>query len=364
MEGIHTGWLDNAKKIQCQNAQEERYNKSLINARAAPFQPRVHEYIDLSDPAVTHEVPSVGQDPWRQLKRVQIPVFIGDKRTYQSWKAALLACIDSALATGEYKLLQLRRYLAGEALKTIKNLGYSATAYEAAKDRLERKFGGSRRQLASYLEDCENFNLIRPGNAKEFEQFADLLDIAIIYLQETELGSGSLYNKLQHNLPQSMLVSYHRWIYENNVLKPVTTLWKWVLQESEFHTVASETIHGVTGRSTDTQTSQMGYKHRSTRTFFGDKKDNRSLKKFLCQVCAAEHGIWKCQTFLEKSISDRWNIAKRLQLCFRCMAQGHSDKSCPRGCQCGQNGCRELYHRLLHRQPHDVKLKVNVTTPS
>ena len=84
IEGIHPGWLDNAKKIQCQAAQGERYNKTLMNERAAPFQPRTHEYRDLSDPAVTHEAPSVGQDLWRQLKRVQIPVFTGDKRTYQS----------------------------------------------------------------------------------------------------------------------------------------------------------------------------------------------------------------------------------------------------------------------------------------
>lgn len=73
-----------------------------MDARAAPFEPREYGYRDLS------EAPSFGQDLWRQLKRVQIPVFSGDKRTYQSWKAAFLACIDSAPATGEYKLLQLR----------------------------------------------------------------------------------------------------------------------------------------------------------------------------------------------------------------------------------------------------------------
>ena len=146
----------------------------------------------------------------------------------------------------------------------------------AAKDRLERKFGGSRRQIAIYLEDLENFKPIRPGYATELEQFADLLDIAIINLQETdqhhELGSGSLYKELQRKLPQSMLASYHRWICENNVSESVTTLRKWVLQESEFQTVASETVHGVTGRSTDTQASQVGHKHSSTRTFFGGTK--------------------------------------------------------------------------------------------
>ena len=99
--------------------------------------------------------PSIGHDLW--LKRVQIPVFSGEKRQYQSWKAAFLACIDSAPAIGEYKLLQLRQYLTGDALKVIENLGHSATAYEAAKERLDKKYGGKRRQIAIYFEDLENF---------------------------------------------------------------------------------------------------------------------------------------------------------------------------------------------------------------
>ena len=75
---------------------------------------------------------------WKQLKRVTIPVFTGDKKTYQSWNAAFTACVDNAPATAEYKLLQLRQSLAGEALRTIENLGHSATAYHIAKERLER----------------------------------------------------------------------------------------------------------------------------------------------------------------------------------------------------------------------------------
>jgi len=60
--------------------------------------------------------------------------------------------IDRAPATAEYKLLQLRQCLNGEALKAIEGLGYSPKAYEAAKDRLE---SGDRRQIALYLEEID-----------------------------------------------------------------------------------------------------------------------------------------------------------------------------------------------------------------
>ena len=93
-------------------------NLSVLDSTATPFETtNMHNC----------KAPSLGQDLWRQLKRMEIPVFRGDKRMYQSWKAAFLADIDNAPATPGYKLLQLRQYVSGEALQTIESLGHSAT---------------------------------------------------------------------------------------------------------------------------------------------------------------------------------------------------------------------------------------------
>ena len=356
-----SGECDNTRNSTQINEQQSRTKISVMNARALPFEPSDNSYGRPSVPTANFESPSIGQDLWRQLKRVQIPVFSGDKRSYHSWKAAFLACIDSAPATGEYKLLQLRQYLSGEALKTIENLGHSGAAYEAAEERLERKFGGMRRQISIYIEELENFRQIRVGNAKDLEQFSDLLDIAMINLKESsqdqELGNGTLYTILQRKLPQSMLANYHRWVYDNNVTQSVATLRQWVILESEFQTVASETVHGVTGKMSDAQTTPPRQGQRNTRTFFGDSRHNRTKKTQCCQVCGADHQIWTCQVFKQKSISDKWDIAKRCQLCFRCLAEGHSGRKCPRSRQCGQNGCKALHHRLLHQPSQETELK-------
>ena len=157
---------------------------------------------------------------------------------YQNWKAAFTACIDQAPATGKYKLLQLRQCLSGEALKAIEGLGHSAAAYQAAKERLERKFGGQCRQVALYLEEIDQFRPVRPGNYKDLECYAGLLDIAIVNLKEAnryeELRDGLLYMKLQKKLPTSMLTGYHWWIYENHKIESVEILREWVIQETEY----------------------------------------------------------------------------------------------------------------------------------
>ena len=146
-------------------------------------------------------------------------MFNGDKSNYESWKSAFTACIDKAPATPENKILQLRQCLFGEALRTIQNLGHSAASYEAAKARLERKFGGQRRKIALYLEQLERLKPMQDEDPKELEKIAEILDIVIVNLKEAdrdeELGNGVLYVTLQKKLTESLLVRYHRWIYEN-----------------------------------------------------------------------------------------------------------------------------------------------------
>ena len=82
-------WTDNGQGTNFQHVQpnmSQVVSETYMDPHAVPFEPQA-----------SCAAPSIGQDLWRQLKRVQIPVFTGDKRTYQSWKAAFLACIDSTL---------------------------------------------------------------------------------------------------------------------------------------------------------------------------------------------------------------------------------------------------------------------------
>ena len=147
---------------------EQLHQKEVLQQQQSVQQKNSQELLSVSMndnvSQYTSDLTLIGLDLWKQLKRVTIRVFTDDKKTYQSWKTAFTACVDNAPATAEYKLLQLRQFLAGEALRTIENLSHSATAYHTAKERLERKFGGYRCQIALYLEEVDNFRSICPGN--------------------------------------------------------------------------------------------------------------------------------------------------------------------------------------------------------
>ena len=124
-----------------------------------------------------------------------------------------MVCVDKAPTSSEYKLLQLRQYLSEEAIRVTESLGHPTTAYQATKERLERKYGGQRRQVALRLQERDRFHPIRRGHTKNIDLFADLLDTAFINLRETggleELLNGTLYTKLQKKIPEQKLTQFY-----------------------------------------------------------------------------------------------------------------------------------------------------------
>ena len=127
---------------------------------------------------------TITRDGTHHLERIRIPVFAGDKMKYQQWDAAFTSCVDQAPLTPQSKMLRLESSLRGEAAETIKGLGYSKEAYDAARARLARKYGGSRRQIQSHLEELKKLKPLQEGNAKDLEAFADVLERAVICLKE------------------------------------------------------------------------------------------------------------------------------------------------------------------------------------
>jgi len=86
--------------------------------------------------------------------------------------------------------LQLRECLTGEAFKFIENLGYSSTAYEAAKEKV----------WWTEKADCyvpRGNRSVKVGNtrARDPEKLADLLNVAIVNLKE-----ANQFDKLKNGL--------------------------------------------------------------------------------------------------------------------------------------------------------------------
>ena len=46
----------------------------------------------------------------------------------------------------------------------------------------------------------------------------------------------------------------------------------------------------------------------------------------------------------------KWETAKKLSLCYRCLGKGHLSGACHWSGECGIDWCKEHHHRILHQE--------------
>ena len=303
-----------------------------------------------TDSSATLQNRNISRDGTHNLERIRIPVFTGDKMKYRQWDAAFTSCVDQAPLTAQFKMLRLESCLRGEAAETIKGLGYSKEAYDAARARLARKYGGSRRQVQSHLEELKKLKPLQEGNAKDLETFADVLERAVICLKEngrqTDLDAGTLYTIILEKIPERLLSQYYRWLREHLRHESMETLKDWIGQEAEYQVQAAEIKHGFPKLRQDKFT---GHDTRGGRSYHGKRVDDGDKRNKKCIVCGETHPIWRCSAFKAKAADEKWRLAKKFGLCYRCLGDDHLGNTCTRSKSCNIGGCRESHHYLLHR---------------
>ena len=236
-------------------------------------------------------------DPNKQLERIRIPKFSGDKKGYQSWWAAFSSCVDETSLSAQFKMLRLESCLEGEAAETVKGLGYYDHAYEAAKARLNRKYGGNRRQVQAHIDELRKMRPINADNPKELVSLKENKKFA-------DLEGGTLYAIMLEKLPQVLLSQYYRWIREKGSRESLEELRHWVAEEAEYQVQASEIKHGLSSVGNVREKS-------STKSYFGITEEKRDRP---CKVCNQKHPIWKCDMFKGMEHRKKWETVKKLGL--------------------------------------------------
>ena len=157
--------------------------EATISAKAGPVKDPESKSIlnqkqsDLPDRPIIREYPSEVEHYQQRLapiklKGVELPTFSGEnKADYAPWKAAFMSVVDEAAISTKEKMLRLQNSLKGKALRMVKDLGFTINAYERAKEKLEKKFGGEIRQQISNLTTLRGWPKLRPQNLEDLEEF-------------------------------------------------------------------------------------------------------------------------------------------------------------------------------------------------
>ena len=303
----------------------------------------------------------------RSLKALRVPKFDGNKATFEEFWCLFDSLVDKSSEPVNIKMARFRECLSGRALEAIRGLGVSEAEYKEAKEIIQSKFGGERRQLRAYMEELEKTQPLRNNDVSSFDRFTDLVRVTVAKLKaegrEAELGEGSLHGQLVKKLSSQQVESYSRWLNVHSKTPSVTNLCDWLKKEVAIKMEAAEMAHGLEQKPL----GDPPFKRASglkPRTFFSevDKKSNQQRPP--CQFCGQNsHPIWYCKKYEALVVDQRWKTAKEKALCFRCLSKDHHRKDCRRTGRCGVDGCSLSHHHLLHDPERQKKNGAYVSHP-
>ena len=297
-----------------------------------------------------------------KLKGVDLPTFDGESKVdYEQWKAAFTSAVDYADIPVNEKMLRLQNSLKGKALKMVKDLGFSSNAYERAKEKLDKKYGGQRRLQIKTLTTLKNWKQVQHKSLSDLEEFLTVLDRTLIVLKDTCAEQGDLFGQSlnlisKEKLPEEDVQCYKSWLIEHSKEDTFEKLVEWIELKVQIMEEAKEETSGLgASRNCDQRINR-----RRERGFNTMYKGNG---KCVVQTCKNNHPPWVCDNFKSLPVLNRKALIEKLRRCYRCLGVGHKAIHCNRAKRCGVHGCDSTQHNKLLHIPRQQEQNIQTDSP-
>ena len=200
------------------------------------------------------------------------------------------------------KMLRLQSSLSGKALTIVKDLGYSASAYERAKEKLEKKYGGQRRHQIKHLTTLGNWKKIRSRNLEDFEEFQAVLERVSLATQNCgSFQLESLNLTAKEKLSEEDVQSYKHWLLDHSQEDNFESLLEWIELRVQVMEEAKEETYGLGKQNTLRNEKNNGSRQDIQRA----RGYNTRTATRCCIVdkCNQDHPPWVCPLFKALEVS-------------------------------------------------------------
>lgn len=268
-----------------------------------------------------------------KLPDITLPQFDGAWEDWPMFRDKFASRIDRNTNISEIDKLQyLQSSLSGKAARTIASLETTNNNYKEAWNLLKEKYENTRKIVARHWHILSNIPTFSRDTSENLEELVDLFrqhlralknlgvmiehhDSILIHLISSKLTSNTLYN------------------------------WKITLKDNKVPSYTSllEFLERRIVYTTTNMNNTKNYMKGKNQVFhIHNASNNNELE---CHICKEPHKIYKCSKFLQLDIENRRKAVSDHNLCYNCLAKGHSARSCKsRMCYtCGKN-----HHSLLH----------------
>lgn len=294
--------------------------------------------------------------------RIPIPepaVFTGDPLQYNDWKLSFQTLVDRKNLPIQEKLFFLRKYVGGSAKKAIEGhfLVGTDSAYLAAWETLEDRFGNPFVIGKSYRDKIQLWPKITTKDSKDLREFADFLssvESAMPYVQGLQVLNDCVENmRIAAKLPDWLSTRWNRTVTEfqdeHKMFPDFSHFVKFLNKEAR---IACNPITSLQAIKSSDQDHKHFIKDKLRRSHTLNAKtlstSTNEKESMACLFCKKPgHALHTCRKIMEKTVEERVKFVQSEKLCFGCLKSGHNSKSCTSRSVCDK--CQKAHPTCLHQ---------------
>jgi hypothetical protein len=272
-----------------------------------------------------------------KLPRIYLPSFSG---VYEEWPAfqdlfSSLVHNNSSLSQVQ-KLHYLKSTLTGEAESLLRHVQITDDNYEHAWQTLKLRYGNKRIIVNSIMKRLFWQRKIVAQTANSIKSLLDTTTECINSLKNLNLSTDSWDPLIIFLVAQKLDPETHReweeFAYKQSAEDLPTYNDLCSFLRSKFRTLE------LTTPPTRERTTKLAAVHMSTST---------NAKSRSCSMCNEDHTLCHCKEFTRMQPTERCDYVKANNLCYNCLAPGHSARHCHLNMSC--RICHKRHHTLVHQ---------------
>ncbi|XP_053691604.1 uncharacterized protein LOC128740118 [Sabethes cyaneus] len=300
-------------------------------------------------------VPNAQQLAARHVVPKDLPIFTGDPVEWPLFLSSLQNSTELCGYSDGENLMRLQRCLKGNALEAVRSYLLHPSSMPLIIDTLRTLYGRPDLIIGSLLAKVRSTPTPKPECLDTIISFGLACKNLCGHLRAAGLHNHQsnpiLLQELVNKLPANIKLNWA--LFKRQ--QPVVDLATFGNFMDEIVTAASDVscVYEAEGYRANKQEKNKSREKMYVNTHAANdtKEKPNNIRKEIqpkpCLVCHNEgHKVRDCYTFRNKSLSDRWKLAQERHLCRRCLVS-HGKFPC-KATVCGENGCEERHHRLLH----------------
>lgn len=319
-----------ARKIVNQNNENANTNKN-------------NEKIDNTSNIVT----GVALQQNIKLPEITLPQFDGSLEDWPVFRDKFQTRIDKNSNISDVDKFQyLQSSLSGKAARTIEAIETTGENYKEAWTLLSEKYDNTRKIISRHWAILFNLPPILKDTPEAIDELVDILNQHIRALKNLgvaiEQHDSLLIHLISTKLNPLMVYNWEITLKDKTV-PSYTSLLKFLEQRGNC-TMGDTKDYYKLNKSNNYPRYQTNQRNKNQVFHTNTKNDTSKLE---CHICKEEHRIYNCPKFLSLTIKERIDAVSK-NLCFNCLAKGHSAKNCRSG-SC--HFCNKKHHSLIHLDP-------------